>query len=85
MTEEIVIKEIEVSKLRLRPGDVLVVHMPKDTRHSWMQRLALHLNKMLPRTPALLVAHDVTLSIMSQEEVQELKRATKEKADASKA
>lgn len=84
MTEEIILKEIEVTKLRLRPGDVVVVHLPEHTRNSWMQKLAMHLTKMLPRNPSLLIANNVTISVMSAEEAQALKQEIKERADASK-
>lgn len=83
MSEEILIKEVEVSKLRLRPGDVLVVHLPKDTRHSWMQKLAMHLHKVLPRNPALLVAEDVTLSVVSPEDAQAILDKAKKAQDGT--
>lgn len=84
MSDEIILREIEVTKLRMRPGDVLVVHLPENTRHSWMQRLALHLQKILPRNPALLIANNVTLTIASPEEAQELAKKIKEGTSGTK-
>ena len=82
MADEIIIKELEVQKLRLRPGDVVVVHLPRDTKHSWMQKLALHLHKLLPRNPALLIANDIQISVASPEEARAI---SKELNDANQA
>jgi hypothetical protein len=82
MADEIVIKEIEVTKLRLRPGDVILVKLPTDTKHSWMQKLALHLTKVLPRNPALLIANnDVQVSVLTPEDAKALVQDITGKAD----
>lgn len=76
MSQEISIKEVEITKLRLRPGDVLLVKLPKDTQHSWMQKLGLSLAKILPRNPALLICNEkVVFEVMSHEDAQKLKEA----------
>lgn len=68
MNEEINLKEVEVQKLRLRPGDILVFTLPPDTKHTWLHKFAMHVNKILPRNPALIVAGQVKISIASKEE-----------------
>jgi len=72
VSDEIILKEVEVQKLRLRPGDVLLVKLPPTTKHSWMQKLALHLHKLLPRNPSLILANDIHVSIASQAEAKEI-------------
>ena len=72
MSEEIILKEVEVAKLRLRPGDVLLLQLPENTKQSFMHRLALHLHKVLPRNPALLIANTAHVSIVSVEDAKEI-------------
>lgn len=82
MTEEITLKEVEVQKLRLRPGDVLVFTLPHETKHSWMQKFAMYVQRVLPRNPALIVCGNLTISIASQEEAEKLKKGTQDGREA---
>lgn len=83
MSEEIVLKEVEVQKLRLRPGDVLVISLPKDTKHSWMANLGRHLTRILPRNPSLIIANDVKISVVSKEEAEKIAKGLTEVSDGN--
>lgn len=76
MSDEITLKEIEVQKLKLRPGDVVVFKLPKDTKHSWLHRFAGHVYKLLPRNPALLVCNDVVIEVITEAEAAKLKETS---------
>lgn len=84
MSEEIVLKEVEVQKLRLRPGDILVFTLPEDTKHSWMNKFMVHLRRILPRTPALIVSKHVKIAVMSAEEAAAIEVTPKENSDERK-
>lgn len=76
MTEEIVIKEVELTKLKLRIGEVLVVKLPSDTKHNWMQKLGMQLTRLLPRNQCLIICNDqIEFSVISAEEAEALKEA----------
>lgn len=68
MSEEIILKEVEVQKLQLRPGDVVVFTLPHATKHSWMQRFAMYVQRVMPRNPALIVCGDVKISVAARED-----------------
>ena len=69
MSDEIVIKEVEVNKLRLRPGDILVFTLPEGTHRNWVQKFAYHVGKVIPRSvTSLIVAGDIKVTVAAKVE-----------------
>jgi len=64
MTEQITVEEIR--RLRLEPGDHLLVRVPHDTTHATVTVMRKYFAELWPSVPVMVVAADIDISVVNQ-------------------
>lgn len=85
MSEEIVLKEVEVTKLNLKPSDFLVFTVPDESNHYYLSRLTATIRNAFPRIQAVIMSNKVKISVITKEEAESIPDAPTEVADEHEA